>query len=94
MDFFVFYNITIVCYQCHKNRENMASYWQEFFTDTWATKGGATLRAPVSHRLMRILDSDDNKEYFKLYRESSNYQANHHEAFKNTKDSAGYVFNG
>ena len=64
------------------------------FTDTWATKGGATLRAPVSHRLMRILDSDDNKEYFKLYRESSNYQANHHEAFKNTKDSAGYVFNG
>jgi len=64
------------------------------FTDTWATKGGATLRAPVSHRLMRVLDSDDNKEYFKLYRESSNYQANHHEAFKNTKDSAGYVFNG
>ena len=72
----------------------MASYWQEFFTDTWATKGGATLRAPVSHRLMRVLDSDDNKEYFKLYRESSNHQANHHEAFKNTKDSAGYVFNG
>ncbi len=64
------------------------------FTDTWATKGGATLRAPVSHRLMRILDCDDNKEFFKLYRESSNYQANHHEAFKNTKDSAGYVFNG
>ena len=64
------------------------------FTDTWATKGGATLRAPVFHRLMRVLDSDDNKEYFKLYRESSNYQANHHEAFKNTKDSAGYVFNG
>ena len=23
------------------------------FTDTWATKGGATLRAPVSHRLAR-----------------------------------------
>ena len=64
------------------------------FTDMWAVKGSATLRQPVYRRLMRILDSEDNKAYFKLYRESASYQANHHEAFKNTKNSAGYVFNG
>jgi len=64
------------------------------FTDTWAAKGLATLKQPVYRRLMRIIDSEDNKAYFKLYRESASYQANHHEAFKNTKDSAGYVFNG
>jgi len=64
------------------------------FTDMWAVKGAATLKQPVYRRLMRILDSEDNKEYFKLYRESSSYKANHHDTFKNTKDSAGYVFNG
>ena len=64
------------------------------FTDMWAVKGSATLRQPVYRRLMRILDSEDNQEYFKLYRESSSYKANHHDTFKNTKDSAGYVFNG
>lgn len=64
------------------------------FTDTWAVKGAATLKQPVYRRLMRILDSEDNQEYFKLYRESASYKANHHDTFKNTKDSAGYVFNG
>ena len=64
------------------------------FTDTWAVKGAATLKQPVYRRLMRILDSEDNQEYFKLYRESASYIANHHDTFKNTKDSAGYVFNG
>ena len=64
------------------------------FTDTWAVKGAATLKQPVYRRLMRILDSEDNQEYFKLYRESPSYKANHHDTFKNTKDSAGYVFNG
>ena len=64
------------------------------FTDTWAVKGATTLKQPVYRRLMRILDSDENQEYFKLYRESTNYQANHYEPFKNSKDSAGYVFNG
>ena len=64
------------------------------FTDTWAVKGAATLKQPVYRRLMRIIDSEDNKEQFKLYRESIAYKANHHETFKNTKDSAGYVFNG
>ena len=64
------------------------------FTDMWAVKGSATLRQPVYRRLMRILDSEDNQEYFKLYRESASYKANHHDTFKNTKDSAGYVFNG
>lgn len=64
------------------------------FTDMWAVKGAATLKQPVYRRLMRILDSEDNQEYFKLYRESSSYKANHHETFTNTKDSAGYVFNG
>ena len=64
------------------------------FTDTWAVKGVATLKQPVYRRLMRILDSEDNQEYFKLYRESASYKANHHDTFKNTKDSAGYVFNG
>ena len=64
------------------------------FTDMWAVKGAATLKQPVYRRLMRILDSEDNQEYFKLYRESPSYKANHHDTFKNTKDSAGYVFNG
>ena len=64
------------------------------FTDMWAVKGAATLKQPVYRRLMRILDSEDNQEYFKLYRESASYKANHHDTFKNTKDSAGYVFNG
>lgn len=64
------------------------------FTDMWAVKGAATLKQPVYRRLMRILDSEDNKAYFKLYRESTSYKANHHDTFKNTKDSAGYVFNG
>ena len=64
------------------------------FTDTWAVKGAATLKQPVYRRLMRILESEDNQEYFKLYRESASYIANHHDTFKNTKDSAGYVFNG
>ena len=63
-------------------------------TDMWAVKGTATLKQPVYRRLMRILDSEDNLEYFKLYRESASYIANHHDTFKNTKDSAGYVFNG
>ena len=44
--------------------------------------------------LMRIIDSEEGKETFKLYRESIAYKANHHETFTNTKDSAGYVFNG
>ena len=48
------------------------------FTDTWAVK----------------VDSEEGKETFKLYRESIAYKANHHETFTNTKDSAGYVFNG
>ena len=64
------------------------------FTDTWAVKGAATLKQPVYRRLMRILESEDNQEYFKLYRESASYKANHHDTFKNTKNSAGYVFNG
>jgi hypothetical protein len=64
------------------------------FTDMWAVKGSATLKQPVYRRLMRIIDSEDNQEYFKLYRESASYKANHHDTFKNTKDSAGYVFNG
>ena len=64
------------------------------FTDMWAVKGAATLKQPVYRRLMRIIDSEDNQEYFKLYRESASYKANHHDTFKNTKDSAGYVFNG
>lgn len=64
------------------------------FTDTWATKSLGTLKQPVYRRLMRILDSDDYKDTFKLYRESIAYKANHHDTFKNTKDSAGYVFNG
>lgn len=64
------------------------------FTDTWAAKGVATLKQPVFRRMMRILDDDGNKEYFKLYRESASYKANHYEPYRNTKDSAGYVFNG
>ena len=64
------------------------------FTDTWAVKGVATLKQPVYRRLMRIIDSEEGKETFKLYRESIAYKANHHETFTNTKDSAGYVFNG
>lgn len=64
------------------------------FTDTWATKSLGTLKQPVYRRLMRLLDSDDNKETFKLYRESIAYKANHYEPYQNTKDSAGYVFNG
>lgn len=64
------------------------------FTDTWATKSLGTLKQPVYRRLMRILDSDDNKDTFKLYRESIAYKANHYEPYQNSKDSAGYVFNG
>ena len=64
------------------------------FTDTWAVKSGATLRTPVNRRLMRILDSEENQELFKLYRESSTYKAFHYEPYQNSKDSAGYVFNG
>lgn len=64
------------------------------FTDTWATKSLGTLKQPVYRKLMRILDSDDNKEIFKLYRESIAYKANHYEPYQNSKDSAGYVFNG
>lgn len=64
------------------------------FTDTWAMKGVATLKQPVYRRMMRILDSEDNKETFKLYRESIAYKANHYEPYQNSKDSAGYVFNG
>lgn len=64
------------------------------FTDTWATKSLGTLKQPVYRRLMRILDSDDNKETFKLYRESIAYKVRHYEPYQNSKDSAGYVFNG
>ena len=64
------------------------------FTDTWATKSLGTLKQPVYRRLMRILDSDDNIETFKLYRESIAYKANNYEPYQNSKDSAGYVFNG
>ena len=64
------------------------------FTDMWAVKGVATLKQPVYRRMMSILDSEDNKETFKLYRESIAYKANHYEPYQNSKDSAGYVFNG
>lgn len=64
------------------------------FTDAWAAKGVGTLKQPVFRRMMRILEDDGNKEYFKLYRESASYKANHYEPYRNTKDSAGYVFNG
>ncbi len=64
------------------------------FTDTWAVKSTGALKQPVYRRLMRILDCDDNKETFKLYRESIAYKANHYESYQNNKDSAGYVFNG
>ena len=57
-------------------------------------KGVATLKQPVYRRMMRIIDSEDNQEYFKLYRESIAYKANHYEPYQNSKDSAGYVFNG
>lgn len=64
------------------------------FTDTWAVKGVATLKQPVYRRLIRIIDSEEGKETFKLYRESIAYKANHYEPYQNSKDSAGYVFNG
>lgn len=64
------------------------------FTDSWAVRGLATLKQPVSRRMMRVLDDDSNAEYFKLYRESASYKANHYEPYRNTKDSAGYIFNG
>ena len=41
--------------------------------------------------LFGVLPDSNN---FKFYRESASYIANHHDTFKNTKDSAGYVFNG
>ena len=63
------------------------------FTDTCASCLPA-LKQPVYRRLMRILDSDDNKETFKLYRESIAYKVRHYEPYQNSKDSAGYVFNG
>ena len=44
--------------------------------------------------MMRILDSEEGKETFKLYSESIAYKANHYEPYQNSKDSAGYVFNG
>ena len=64
------------------------------YTDTLAKNGTVTPHLPVYRRLMRLLDSDENKETFKLYRESSNYLANHHESYKNTKESRGFFFNG
>lgn len=64
------------------------------FTDTWAVRGAATLKKPVYRRLMRILDSEEGKEFFKLYRESAAYKANHHEVYRNTKDSTAFVFGG
>lgn len=56
--------------------------------------GREALRQPAFRRLMRALDSDDNAALFQPYRQSAAYKANHHEPYRNTKDSAGYVFNG
>lgn len=64
------------------------------FTDAWAAKGAAALKQPVYRRLMRILDDEGNKEFFGLYRNSASYKANHHEVYRNTKDSAAFVFGG
>lgn len=63
-------------------------------TDAYATMGASVVKAPVFRRLMRHLDSDDNQELFKPYRQSREYKANHHEPFRNKQDSAGYLFNG
>lgn len=64
------------------------------FTDAWAIKGTGALRQPVFRRLMRVLDDDDNAECFQLYRSSTSYKANHYEPYTNTRNSAGYIFNG
>lgn len=64
------------------------------FTEAWLRSGREALRQPAFRRLMRALDSDDNAALFQPYRQSAAYKANHHEPYRNTKDSAGYVFNG
>lgn len=44
--------------------------------------------------MMRLLDADEHADTFRQYRNSSNFKANHHETFKNTKDKPGYFFGG
>ncbi len=62
------------------------------FTDTWGLKGAGALKEPVFRRLMRTIEADATT--FALYHSSASYKANHYEPYRNTKDSAGYVFNG
>lgn len=64
------------------------------FTNIYAALGYGVLKEPVFRRIMRTIDSEDNAETFALYRASSNYKANHHDVYQNSKDSSGYVFNG
>lgn len=64
------------------------------FTDEWAAAGRGALCQPVYRHLLRVIDDDANQDIFKLYRESSNYRASHYDTYRNSKQSAGYVFNG
>lgn len=59
---------------------------------TWPANGKATMKTLAWRLLFSELDSDEDK--YKLYRESKAYNILHHEKFRNTKDSSGYVFNG
>lgn len=63
-------------------------------TDTWARIGREALDGPAVRRLIRIIDDDANQELFKLYRDSTNYRANHYDTYRNSKHATAFVFNG
>ena len=63
-------------------------------TDIFSSRGYEDRKTPAWHRLMQTVDAEENATAFRLYRESSNYKANHHEKFRNTKQSAGFFFGG
>lgn len=61
-------------------------------TDLWATRAKAALQSPTYRRLQR--EADGNLALFAPYAASDAYQAFHREAFRNTKDSSAFLFNG
>jgi hypothetical protein len=62
------------------------------FTDVFSKNGPDVARMLPLRKILSIVDADLNT--YKLYAESTAYQANHHENFKNTKESSAFLFNG
>lgn len=64
------------------------------FFHVWLFTGQREAVSFPLRKLLSVLESSANKGLYEEYLNSEAYKINHHEVFKNTKDSTAFFFNG